>query len=78
MSLSNSQSDFSPKKFQKQNSQSSKHSLNKKKLKENPLKEIRKLYPKFQDDYGYEENNATINKGTLSVEGAIFKKKKNQ
>ena len=76
MSLSNSQSDFSPKKFQKQNSQSSKHSLNKKKLKENPLKEIRKLYPKFQDDYGYEENNATINKGTLSVEGAIFKKKK--
>lgn len=72
MSSSNSQSDFSPKVFTKQNSQNSQYSFNNNinNKKENQLITIRKLYPKFSDDI-YEENNVTTNKNTLVVKNEM-------
>ena len=83
MSLSDSQSEFSSKKFTKQNSQisqisqNSQNSLNQENKINEQLLEIRKLYPPLSDEYGYEENNATINKGTLTIKNELaFKRKK--
>ena len=74
MSLNNSQSDFSSKISIKLNN--SEYSYNKKSKKGNQLIEIRKLYPKFSDDDGYEENNDAINKRTLAIKKELLFKRK--
>ena len=78
MSLSDSQSDFSSTILPKKENKNKSNSNNKNNQKNNNLlNEIRKLYPKLQDDYGYEENNITKSKGTLSIENEdIFQRKK--
>ena len=75
MSLLNTLSNFSSKNFSKQNSQNSVYSINKKDQQDNSLTIIRKIYPKFSEDYTYEENNVTNNEDTLTINNnLIFKR----
>ena len=77
MSLLNTLSNFSSKNFSKQNSQNSVYSINKKDQQDNSLTIIRKIYPKFSEDYTYEENNVTNNEDTLTIKNdLIFKRNK--
>ena len=79
MSLSSSQSNLLSKRTNKNSIQDEQNTpTNKNNNKENPLIIIRRLYPKLNEEFFFEENNITIDKSTLILkEETGFQEKEN-